>query len=315
MNAKYGFIHGALQEAGYQQGEREDAYQVTKVLDSIITNKYIGFPLFFLFLYIMFEVTFTLGAYPMDWIDSGIGLLSEWINTTMPDGPLKAMIADGIIGGVGSVIIFLPQILILYAFISFMEDTGYMARAAFIMDKVMHKMGLHGKSFIPLIMGFGCNVPAITATRTIESYRSRLITMLILPLMSCSARLPVYIMIIGTFFAVKYQSLIMISLYAIGILLSIIVSRILSSFLIKGEDTPFVMELPPYRLPLHPPHIPKKPHIYVLYRVSASRRQLLVSLTLAYLPSVKHDRAAVSRVVKVIIIPRTEHSSPIIKNH
>lgn len=249
MNAKYGFIHGALQEAGYQQGEREDAYQVTKVLDSIITNKYIGFPLFFLFLYIMFEVTFTLGAYPMDWIDSGIGLLSEWINTTMPDGPLKAMIADGIIGGVGSVIIFLPQILILYSFISFMEDTGYMARAAFIMDKVMHKMGLHGKSFIPLIMGFGCNVPAITATRTIESYRSRLITMLILPLMSCSARLPVYIMIIGTFFAVKYQSLIMISLYAIGILLSIIVSRILSSFLIKGEDTPFVMELPPYRLP------------------------------------------------------------------
>jgi ferrous iron transport protein B len=249
MNAKYGFIHGALQEAGYQQGEREDAYQVTKVLDSIITNKYVGFPLFFLFLYIMFEVTFTLGAYPMDWIDSGIGLLSEWINTTMPDGPLKAMIADGIIGGVGSVIIFLPQILILYAFISFMEDTGYMARAAFIMDKVMHKMGLHGKSFIPLIMGFGCNVPAITATRTIESYRSRLITMLILPLMSCSARLPVYIMIIGTFFAVKYQSLIMISLYAIGILLSIIVSRILSSFLIKGEDTPFVMELPPYRLP------------------------------------------------------------------
>lgn len=249
MDAKYGFIHGALQEAGYMQGEEKDTYQVTKVLDKIITNKFIGFPLFFLILYVMFEVTFTLGAYPMDWIDAGIGMLGEWLSTTMPDGPLKAMIIDGIIGGVGSVIIFLPQILILYAFISFMEDTGYMARAAFIMDKVMHKMGLHGKSFIPLIMGFGCNVPAITATRTIESHRSRLITMLVLPLMSCSARLPVYIMIIGTFFAVKYQSLIMISLYAIGILLSVIMSRIFSRWLIKGEDTPFVMELPPYRFP------------------------------------------------------------------
>lgn len=249
MNAKYGFIHGALQEAGYKQGDREDAYQVTKVLDRIITNKYVGFPLFFILIYIMFETTFTIGAYPMEWIDSIVITIANWINSTMPDGPLKAMIADGIIGGVGSVIVFLPQILILYAFISFMEDTGYMARAAFIMDKVMHKMGLHGKSFIPLIMGFGCNVPAITATRTIESYRSRLITMLIMPFMSCSARLPVYIMIISTFFATKYQSIIMISLYTIGILLSIVMSRIFSRWLIKGEDTPFVMELPPYRMP------------------------------------------------------------------
>ncbi|HIV83466.1 MAG TPA: ferrous iron transport protein B, partial [Candidatus Prevotella intestinigallinarum] len=162
---------------------------------------------------------------------------------------LKAMIADGIIGGVGAVIVFLPQILILYCFISFMEDSGYMARAAFIMDKLMHKMGLHGKSFIPLIMGFGCNVPAVMATRTIESRRSRLITMLILPMMSCSARLPIYIMITGTFFAVKYQSLIMISLYAIGIVMAVVVSRVLSRWLIRGEDTPFVMELPPYRFP------------------------------------------------------------------
>ena len=159
------------------------------------------------------------------------------------------MIADGIIGGVGAVIVFLPQILILYCFISFMEDSGYMARAAFIMDKLMHKMGLHGKSFIPLIMGFGCNVPAVMATRTIESRRSRLITMLILPMMSCSARLPIYIMITGTFFAVKYQSLIMISLYAIGIVMAVVVSRVLSRWLIRGEDTPFVMELPPYRFP------------------------------------------------------------------
>ncbi|MGN1262520.1 MAG: ferrous iron transport protein B [Prevotella sp.] len=249
MDAKYGFIHGALQEAGFEAGKKQDTYQVTHVIDSIITNRYVGFPIFFLFLYAMFQVTFSIGQYPMDWIEYGIGALSDLISGSLPDGPLKDMLVDGVIGGVGAVIVFLPQILILYAFISFMEDSGYMARAAFIMDKLMHKMGLHGKSFIPLIMGFGCNVPAVMATRTIESWRSRLITMLILPLMSCSARLPIYIMITGTFFAVKYQSLIMISLYAIGIILAIIISRIFSKWLVKGEDTPFVMELPPYRFP------------------------------------------------------------------
>lgn len=197
----------------------------------------------------MFEITFTLGQYPMDWIESGVNLISEFMRSIMPDGPLKAMVIDGAIAGVGAVIVFLPQILILYFIISFMEDSGYMARAAFIMDKVMHKMGLHGKSFIPLIMGFGCNVPAVMATRTIENRRSRLITILVLPLMSCSARLPIYIMIIGTFFAVKYQSLIMISLYVIGIAMAVLMSRIFSKWLIKGDDTPFVMELPPYRFP------------------------------------------------------------------
>lgn len=249
MDAKYGIINGALQEAGCEEGKKTDTYQLTHVLDAIITNKYAGFPLFFLFLYIMFEVTFTLGQYPMDWIDGGVAWLSDFVHSILPDGPLKAMIVDGAIAGVGAVIIFLPQILILYFFISFMEDSGYMARAAFIMDKLMHKMGLHGKSFIPLIMGFGCNVPAVMATRTIENRRSRLITMLVLPMMSCSARLPIYIMIIGTFFAVKYQSLIMISLYAIGIVLAVIMSRIFSKWLVKGDDTPFVMELPPYRFP------------------------------------------------------------------
>ena len=194
-------------------------------------------------------LTFSLGQYPMDWIDAGVAALSDWMSNILPEGPVKAMIVDGAIAGVGSVIIFLPQILILYTFISFMEDSGYMARAAFIMDKLMHRMGVHGKSFIPLIMGFGCNVPAVMATRTIESRRSRLITMLVLPLMSCSARLPIYIMIIGTFFTVKYQSAIMISLYATGIILAFIMSRIFSKWLIKGEDTPFVMELPPYRFP------------------------------------------------------------------
>ena len=249
MDAKYGFIRGALKEAGYKVGQQENTYKVTHRLDALVTNRWLGFPFFFALLFVMFEVTFTLGQYPMDWIDAGVGWLGDFVSQSMSDGPLKAMLVDGIIGGVGAVIVFLPQILILYTFISLMEDSGYMARAAFIMDKLMHGMGLHGKSFIPLIMGFGCNVPAVMATRTVESRRSRIITMLVLPMMSCSARLPIYIMITGAFFATQYQSLVMISLYAIGIVFSVLISRILSKWVVKGDDTPFVMELPPYRFP------------------------------------------------------------------
>lgn len=249
MDAKYGFIHGALQEAKYSTGQKKDTYQITHLIDALLTNRWLGFPIFVFMLWLMFEATFTLGQYPMDWIDACVGWIGEMVSNKMPDGVLKAMIVDGIIDGVGAVIVFLPQILILYTFISIMEDSGYMARAAFIMDKLMHKMGLHGKSFIPLIMGFGCNVPAVMACRTIESRRSRLVTMLILPLMSCSARLPIYIMIVGTFFAAQYRSTILISLYVIGIFLSVIMSRLFCRFVVKGEDTPFVMELPPYRFP------------------------------------------------------------------
>ena len=249
MDAKYGFIHGALTEAGFRQGTMEDTYRMTHFIDDVLSNKYLGFPIFFLILYVMFQTTFSLGQYPMDWIESAVSWLGEQASALMPEGPLRSMLVDGVIGGVGAVIVFLPQILILYFFISLMEDSGYMARAAFIMDKLMHKMGLHGKSFIPLIMGFGCNVPAIMATRTIESRRSRLITILILPFMSCSARLPIYIMIIGTFFAAQYRSWVMIMLYVIGVIVAIIVSKVFSSFVVKGEDTPFVMELPPYRWP------------------------------------------------------------------
>ena len=249
MDAKYGFINGALTEAGYKTGTKEDTYRTTHRIDGVLSNKYIGFPIFFLILYVMFEVTFTLGEYPMNWIEAFVAWTGEQLTATMPEGPLKAMLVDGVIGGVGSVIVFLPQILILYFFISLMEDSGYMARAAFIIDKLMHKMGLHGKSFIPLIMGFGCNVPAVMATRTIESRRSRIITMMILPFMSCSARLPIYIMIAGTFFSLQYRSWILLSLYAVGIAMSVIISKVFSSMVIKGEDTPFVMELPPYRWP------------------------------------------------------------------
>ena len=249
MDAKYGFINGALKEAKYKTGTKKDTYRTTLLFDVCLSHKYFGFPIFFLLLYIMFETTFSIGQYPMDWIEDLVAWLGEKVSDTMPDGPLKAMLVDGVIGGVGSVIVFLPQILILYFFISLMEDSGYMARAAFIMDKLMHKMGLHGKSFIPLIMGFGCNVPAVMATRTIESRRSRIITMMILPFMSCSARLPIYIMIAGTFFSLQYRSWVMMSLYAFGIIMAVIVSKLFSSLVIKGEDTPFVMELPPYRWP------------------------------------------------------------------
>ena len=249
MDAKYGFVNGALTEANYTAGHKRDTYRMTHMIDRVLSNRWLGFPIFFAILFLMFETTFVLGQHPMDWIEMGVEKLGEWVSSHMTDGPLRSMLVDGIIGGVGAVIVFLPQILILYFFISLMEDSGYMARAAFIMDKLMHGMGLHGKSFIPLVMGFGCNVPAVMATRTIESRRSRLITMLILPFMSCSARLPIYIMIIGTFFAVEYQPLVMLSLYAIGILVAVIVSKIFSTLVIKGEDTPFVMELPPYRWP------------------------------------------------------------------
>lgn len=249
MDAKYGFINGALQEARYAPGTRQDTYRMTHLLDRILTNRMVGFPIFLLVLCVMFFVTFSLGAYPMDWIDASVAWLGSQISNYLPDGPVRAMLIDGVLGGVGSVVVFLPQILILYFFISLMEDSGYMSRAAFIMDKLMHKIGLHGKSFIPLIMGFGCNVPAIMATRTIESRRSRLVTMLILPLMSCEARIPIYIMIVGTFFGLHLQWLVMLSLYFIGILLAMLVSKVLTRSVLRGEDTPFVMELPPYRFP------------------------------------------------------------------
>lgn len=245
-DAKYGFVQGALKECF----QKHNTYKrlVTKRIDAFVTNRYLGFPIFILLMYITFFSTFTLGQYPMDWIDGLVGWLSDTISSNMSDGPLKDLLVDGILAGVGGVIVFLPNIMILYAFISWMEDSGYMARAAFIMDRIMHRMGLHGKSFIPMIMGFGCNIPAIMATRTIEDRKSRLITMMIVPLMSCSARLPVYIIIIGAFFA-HGQALILFSLYLIGIAMSVLMAHLFSRYVVKGESSPFVMELPPYRLP------------------------------------------------------------------
>ena len=245
-DAKYGFVQGATKETFKKVNKNKR--MLTKRIDAVVTHQIWGYPIFFLLMYLMFFCTFNIGQYPMDWIDAGISWLGEFVGNSMADGPLKDLIVDGIIGGVGGVIIFLPNIMILYAFISWMEDSGYMARAAFIMDSIMHRMGLHGKSFIPMIMGFGCNIPAIMATRTIEDRKSRLITMLITPLMSCSARLPVYIIIISAFFP-RNAALILFSMYLIGVLFSILMAKIFSRFVIKGESSPFVMELPPYRLP------------------------------------------------------------------
>ncbi|HKL71948.1 MAG TPA: ferrous iron transport protein B, partial [Marinilabiliaceae bacterium] len=245
-DARYGFIAGALKEtyreSPVQRRRRTDA------IDFFLTHKLFGFPVFFLFMFLMFQATFTLGEYPMGWIETGVDWVSQLMNNLLPDGSFKDLVINGIIGGVGGVIVFLPNILILFFFISFMEDTGYMARAAFIMDKVMNKIGLHGKSFIPLIMGFGCNVPAIMATRTIEDRNSRLLTILINPFMSCSARLPVYILFIAAFFPENPGTLLFI-LYGTGILIAVVIARIFKRFLFKRENVPFVMELPPYRLP------------------------------------------------------------------
>ncbi len=245
-NEKYGFISGALRETMIES-EKSEA-RTTKIIDAFVTNKLFGFPIFLLVMFFIFWCTFALGNYPMEWIDSGVALLSEWMNGIMPEGPLKDLIIDGIIGGVGGVIVFLPNILILYFFISFMEDSGYMARAAFIMDRLMHKVGLHGKSFIPLVMGFGCNVPAIMASRAIESRSSRIITILINPFMSCSARLPIYILLVGAFFD-KYAAVVFMGLYLLGIVVAVVTARLLRRFYFHADETPFVMELPPYRLP------------------------------------------------------------------
>lgn len=243
---KYGFIQGALKEN--MEGSVAKEEKSTKIIDAFVTNKLFGFPLFLIVMWLMFWATFQIGSYPMEWIERLVAWISGLVSKTMADGPFKDLLLDGIIGGVGGVIVFLPNILILYAFISFMEDSGYMARVAFIMDKLMHRMGLHGKSFIPLVMGFGCNVPAIMSTRIIESKSSRLITILINPFISCSARIPIYVLLVGAFFP-DYGAWVFVSLYTLGIAIAVLTAKLMRKFWFKADETPFVMELPPYRMP------------------------------------------------------------------
>ena len=247
VDAKYAFIQGALAETYHPFKGQRRRNTVTDKIDAVVTNRWLAFPIFFLMLYLVFECTFVIGDYPMQWIEWIVEKIGDFVAAYMKDGAVKDLIVDGIIGGVGSVLVFLPNILLLYMFISLLEDSGYMARAAFIMDKLMHKMGLHGKSFIPMIMGFGCNVPAIMAARTIESRKSRLITILVIPLMSCAGRLPIYILLVGAFFP-HYGGLVMLGIYALGIVLAVLSAKVMSRF-IKDDDLPFVMELPPYRVP------------------------------------------------------------------
>ena len=247
VDAKYAFVQGALAETYEPYQGKKKRTTLTDKIDALVTHRWAAFPLFLLVLYFVFNSTFVIGEHPVRWIESLVSHFGAFVASVMSDGWLKDMVVDGVIGGVGSVLVFLPNILLLYFFISLLEDSGYMARAAFIMDKLMHKIGLHGKSFIPMIMGFGCNVPAILATRTIESPKSRLITTLIIPLMSCAGRMPVYILIAGAFFP-KNAGLVMLGLYALGILMAILGAKVLSRFF-KEDDLPFVMELPPYRVP------------------------------------------------------------------
>jgi len=247
-DAKYGFIDGALKETYKKPKLNADKRKTKRELDDILTHRFWGFPIFFFFMWFMFQATFTLGSYPMEWIDSGVAWLGEFVRNAMPDGPLRDLVVDGIIGGCGGVIVFLPNILILFFFISLMEDTGYMARASFIMDKLMHKIGLHGKSFIPLVMGFGCNVPAIMATRTLDNRKDRIMTMIITPFMSCSARLPVYVLIISAVFP-KNQGLVLFAIYIAGIALAILTALLMKKVAFAKKEVPFVMELPPYRIP------------------------------------------------------------------
>ena len=247
IDARYAFVQGALVETWKPYQGKRRRTTITEKIDAFVTNRWAAFPLFFVILYLVFNGTFVLGEYPMRWIEWLISGISSFASSLMQDGWLKDLMVDGIIGGVGSVLVFLPNILLLYLFISLLEDSGYMARGAFIMDRLMHKIGLHGKSFIPMIMGFGCNVPAVMATRTIENRKSRIITMLIIPLMSCAGRMPVYILIAGAFFP-RHAGLVLLGLYALGIFLAIIAAKVMSRFF-KEDDLPFVMELPPYRIP------------------------------------------------------------------
>ncbi len=247
VDAKYAFIQGALAETYERYQEERPRRTLTDKIDAIVTNQWLAFPIFLVLLWFIFWATFTIGQYPMDWIDWCVAKFGDWVGSMMADGWVKDLVVDGVIAGVGSVLVFLPNIMILYFFISIMEDSGYMARAAFIVDKLMHKIGLHGKSFIPMVMGFGCNVPAIMATRSIESRKSRLVTIAIIPFMSCAGRLPIFVLFAGAFFP-SNPATALLGIYLLGIVLAILSALVLSKF-VKDDDLPFVMELPPYRVP------------------------------------------------------------------
>lgn len=245
-DARYGFINGALAES-YEEVD-SGKITISDKIDKVMTNRILGLPIFFSLMWLMFQFVFTVGAYPMDWIDMGFGKLGDLVSNTLPEGLLQSFIVDGLIGGVGGVLIFTPNIILLFMCIALLEDSGYMARVAFVMDRIMHKIGLHGKSFIPMLIGFGCTIPAYMAARTIENKRDRLVTMHVNTFMSCGARLPIYILLAGAFFP-AYAGNVIFSIYVIGIIIAVLMAKLLRATRFKGETSPFVMELPPYRVP------------------------------------------------------------------
>ena len=297
---RYGYIAGALRET--LRPHKSIVRTKTDRIDRLLINPIAGFPIFLVFIFLMFECTFILGAYPQSWIEALVQYISDGVSNLLSDGPLKDLIVGGIISGVGGVIVFLPQILILYLFISVMEDTGYMARAAFMMDKLMHKMGLHGKSFIPLIMGFGCNVPAIMSSRTIESRQSRLITILVTPLMSCNARLPVYVLLAGAFFP-RHAGIVFFGLYLLGIILAVLLARLFRKLFFKQEDIPFVMELPPYRIPTYKSvliHVWDKAKEYLQKMGTIILVASVIIWFLGYFPRAEVEKRTEARITEVL---------------
>ena len=297
---RYGYIAGALRET--LRPHKSIVRTQTDRIDRLLINPIAGFPIFLVFIFLMFECTFILGAYPQSWIETLVQYISDGVSNLLSNGPLKDLIVGGIISGVGGVIVFLPQILILYLFISVMEDTGYMARAAFMMDKLMHKMGLHGKSFIPLIMGFGCNVPAIMSSRTIESHQSRLITILVTPLMSCNARLPVYVLLAGAFFP-RHAGIVFFGLYLLGIILAVLLARLFRKLFFKQEDIPFVMELPPYRIPTYKSvliHVWDKAKEYLQKMGTIILVASVIIWFLGYFPRAEVEKRTEARITEVL---------------
>ncbi len=298
--AKYGFIAGALKET-FKQGKKRKGI-TTAMIDDFLTHKYLAIPFFILFMFLTFYSTFFLGQYPMEWIDTGVSALGNFVGRNMGNGMLKDLLIDGIISGAGSVLVFVPNIAILFFFISLMEDTGYMARAAFIMDKIMHRFGLHGRSFIPLIMGFGCNVPAIMATRTLRNKNDRLLTMLITPFMSCSARLPVYVLFISAFFP-EHKALYLFGIYITGIILALILAQVLNLIYFKRKESPFVMELPPYRVPTYKNiliHMWDKTRHYLQKIAGVILLAVVIIWVLGYFPRTSEATQSIDRQLKTV---------------
>lgn len=286
-NCRYAYLDSIIKEV--LAAENQDSLTLSDRLDQVFTNRIFGLPIFLAMMWLLFNMVFTLSEQPAEWMENGVAFLGQWTGAYLPDGDLKSLIVDGVIGGVGGVIVFLPNIVLLFLGIAVLEDSGYMARAAFIMDRIMRAVGLHGKSFIPMLIGFGCGVPAVMGARTLENPRDRLVTILVVPLMSCSARLPVYTVLISAFFAPEVAGTVLFSIYIVGILLAILMARLFRTFLLTGEPEPFVMEMPPYHVPTLRSILTHMWERCLLYLKKAGTTILAVSIIIWFLSSYPKD--------------------------